>query len=93
MCLLSGLSQLVDDLCLPSNTILGDRDVSFGLGNIVLLVGIAHVYNDSRRTKLEFDLHQTDLPIPAKGTFGILRYERRTCFRKQIDIRTFTYHV
>jgi hypothetical protein len=40
--LLSGLNQLVDNRFLPSNTLLGDRDVSLGLGKVVLLVGVVH---------------------------------------------------
>ena len=40
--LLSGLNQLVDDPFLPSNTILGNRDVSLGLGKVVLLIGVVH---------------------------------------------------
>jgi hypothetical protein len=40
--LLSGLNQLVDNPFLPSNTLLGDRDVSLGLGKVVLLIGVVH---------------------------------------------------
>jgi hypothetical protein len=40
--LLSLLNQLVNDLFLPSNTLLGDRNVSLGLGKVVLLKGIVH---------------------------------------------------
>jgi hypothetical protein len=40
--LLSGLNQLVDDPFLPSDTILGFRDVSLGLGKVVLLIGVVH---------------------------------------------------
>jgi hypothetical protein len=40
--LLSELNQLVDDPFLPSDTILGDRDVSLGLGEVVLLTGVVH---------------------------------------------------
>jgi hypothetical protein len=40
--LLSGLNQLIDNTFLPSNTLLGDRDVSLGLGEIVLFMGVVH---------------------------------------------------
>jgi hypothetical protein len=40
--LLSLLDQLVNDLFLPSNTLLGDGNVSLGLGKVVLLKGVAH---------------------------------------------------
>jgi hypothetical protein len=40
--LLSLLNQLVNDLFLPSNTLLGDRNVSLGLGKVVLLKGVVH---------------------------------------------------
>jgi hypothetical protein len=40
--LLSGLNQLVNNTFLTSNTLLGDRDVSLGLGEIVLFMGIVH---------------------------------------------------
>ena len=40
--LLSGLNQLVDDPFLPTDTILGFRDVSLGLGKVVLLIGVVH---------------------------------------------------
>jgi hypothetical protein len=40
--LLSLLDQLVNDLFLPSNTLLGDRNVSLGLGKVVLLKALVH---------------------------------------------------
>ena len=40
--LLSLLNQLVNDRFLPSNTLLGDRNVSLGLGKVVLLKGLVH---------------------------------------------------
>ena len=40
--LLSLLNQLVNDLFLPSNTLLDDRKVSLGLGKVVLLKGLVH---------------------------------------------------
>jgi hypothetical protein len=40
--LLSGLNQLINNTFLPSNTLLGDRDVSLGLGEIVLFMGVVH---------------------------------------------------
>jgi hypothetical protein len=40
--LLSLLNQLVNDLFLPSNTLLGDPNVSLGLGKVVLLKGVVH---------------------------------------------------
>jgi hypothetical protein len=48
--LLSALSQLVDDLFLPSNTILGDRDVSLGLGKVVLLMRVVRAYRIAHNT-------------------------------------------
>jgi hypothetical protein len=47
-----GLSQLVYDPFLPSNTVLDDGDVSLGLGNVVLLVGIAHAQKHTRLTEV-----------------------------------------
>jgi hypothetical protein len=40
--LLSGLNQLINNTFLPSNTLLGDRDVSLGLREIVLFMGVVH---------------------------------------------------
>jgi hypothetical protein len=60
--LLSGPSQLLDNPFLPSNTRLDERKVSLGLGNVVLLVRIAHAKQNSRWRTLEFDLGQTGLP-------------------------------
>jgi len=40
--LLSLLNQLVDDHFLPSNALVGDRNVSVGLGQIVLLKSVVH---------------------------------------------------
>src|SRR5262245_17611838 len=40
--LLSLLNQLVNDPFLPSNTLLDTRNVSLGLGQIVLLKGVVH---------------------------------------------------
>jgi hypothetical protein len=37
-----GLSQFLYDPFLPSNTLLDEREVSLGLGNAVLSVGLAH---------------------------------------------------
>jgi hypothetical protein len=41
--LLSRLNQLVDDSLLPSNPLLGHRDVSLGLGEVVLFASIMHL--------------------------------------------------
>jgi hypothetical protein len=36
------LNQLVNDLFLPSNTLLRNRNVSLGLSKVVLLKGVVH---------------------------------------------------
>jgi hypothetical protein len=60
--LLSGPSQLLDNPFLPSNTLLEERKVSLGLGNVVLLVRVAHAKQNSRWRTLQFDLSQTGVP-------------------------------
>jgi hypothetical protein len=40
--LVSGPNQLVNDTFLPSNTLLDDRKVSLGLGEVVLFMGVVH---------------------------------------------------
>jgi len=40
--LLSGLNQRINNTFLPSNTLLGDRDMSLGLGEIVLFMGVVN---------------------------------------------------
>jgi hypothetical protein len=40
--LLSGPNSVFDDLFLPSNTILDERDVSLGLRKVILPIGVVH---------------------------------------------------